>query len=57
MQDAGSSRYTSPLEFSCPGPSGYRKRSASLVRGSGAKRGRCGRGVSPSPNSARSFRK
>ena len=52
-----SQRYSSPLEFSCPGSSGYRKRSASPARGSFSKRGRGGRGVSPSSNSRRGFRK
>ena len=42
-QGAGSSRYTSPLEVSRPGPSGYGRRSASPACGGGAKRGRVGR--------------
>ena len=54
-QGAGSSRYSSPLEFSRPGPSGYGKRSASPAHGNGAKRGRGGRGVSPSPNACEGF--
>ena len=57
---AGSSsgaRYTSPLEQSHPGPSGYRKRSASPASGSFAKCGRRGRGMSPSPNRGKGFQK
>ena len=54
-QGAGSFRYSSPLEFSRPGPLGYGKRSASPACGSGAKRGRGGRGVSPSPNARKGF--
>ena len=50
-------RYSSPLEQSCPGPSGYRKRSASPTRGSFAKRGCRGRGMSPSSNRGKGFRK
>ena len=49
-------RYTSPLEQSRPGPSGYRKRSASPARGSFAKRGHRGRGMSPS-NKGKGFQK
>ena len=50
-------RYSSLLEQSCPGPSGYRKRSASPARGSFAKRSRRGRGMSPSSNRGKGFRK
>ena len=45
---SGSDRYSSPLDFLCAGPSGYRKRSASPAHGSSAKRGRWGRGMTPS---------
>ena len=41
---SGSDCYSSPLDFSRSGSSGYRKRSASLARGSFAKRGRRGKG-------------
>ena len=51
-----SQRYSSPLEFLLPGTSGYRKQPASPALGSFSKRGRGGRGVSPS-NSCRGFRK
>ena len=37
---SGSDRYSSPLDFSRAGPSGYHKRSASPACGSFAKRGR-----------------
>ena len=50
-------RYSSPLEQPCPGPSGYRKRSASPARGSFAKRGRRGRGMAPSSNRGKGFQK
>ena len=46
-QGAGSSRYSSPLDYSRPGPSGYGKRSASPARGSSSKQSRGGRDVSP----------
>ena len=49
-------RYSSPLEQSHPGPSGYRKRSAPPARGSFAKHGHRGRGMSPS-NRGKGFRK
>ena len=54
---SGSSRYSSPLDFSCPGPSGYRKRSASPSRGSANKRGRRGRGMIPSSGRGKGFRR
>ena len=41
---SGSDRYSPPLDFSRPGPSGYCKRSTSPARGSYSKRGRRGRG-------------
>ena len=44
---ASNQQYSSPLEYSRPGSSGYRKRSASPARGFASKRGRGGRGVSP----------
>ena len=55
-QSAGQ-HYSSPLECVWPGSFGFRKRSASPARGSYSKRGRGGRGVSPSANSRRGFRK
>ena len=51
-----SQRYSSPLDFSRPGPSGYGKRSASPTRGNSSKRGHGGRGMSPS-KSCKGFRK
>ena len=51
---SGSGWYSSPLDDSRPGPSGYRKRFASPARGSN-KRGRRGRGMTPSSNRARVF--
>ena len=53
---ASNMRYSS-LEFSYPGSSGYRKRSASPACGNASKRGRSSRGVSPSVNSLRGFHK
>ena len=53
---SGSGRYSSPLDDSRPGPSGYRKRFASPARGSN-KRGRRGRGMTPSSNRGKSFRR
>ena len=53
---SGSSRYSSPLEFSRPGPSGYRKRSASSC-GSANKRGCRGRGMTPSSGRGKGFRR
>ena len=52
-----SQRYSSPLEFSRPGSSGYRKRLASLARGNASKRGCGGRGRSLSAKSRQGFRK
>ena len=54
---SGSDRYSSPLDFSRPGPSGYRKRSASPARWSSAKRGRRGRGMTPSSGRGKGFQK
>ena len=54
---SASYRYSSPLEYSQPGPFGYRKRAASPARSSSAKRACGGRGRSPSANSQRGFRK
>ena len=48
-------RYSSSLEQSRPGPSGYHKRSASPACGSFAKHGRRGRGMSPSSNRGKGF--
>ena len=53
---SGSSKYASPLDFSKPSTSGYRKRSASPARGSN-KRARRGRGMTPSSNRGRGFRR
>ena len=50
-----SDRYSSPLDFSRAGPSGYRKRSASPARGSSAKRR--GRGMTPSSGKGKGFQK
>ena len=46
----------SPLDFTCPGTSGYRKQSASPPR-CGTKRGRGGRGVTPSSSKGKGFRR
>ena len=54
---SGSDRYSSPLDFSRAGPSGYRKRSASPARGSFAKRGHRGRGMTPSSGKGKGFQK
>ena len=54
---SGSERYSSPLDHSRPGFSGYRKRSASPVRGLNAKRGRWGRGMTPSSGRGKGFRR
>ena len=56
-RSASSDRYASPLEHSRPGPSGYRKRSASPPRGFHSKRGRGGRGMAPSSGRGRGFRR
>ena len=53
---SGSGRYSSPLDFSRPSTSGYRKRSASPARGSN-KRARKGRGMTPSSNQGKGFRR
>ena len=53
---SGSGRYSSPLDFSRPGTSGYRKRSASPPCGS-YKRARRGRGRTPSFNRGMGFRR
>ena len=52
----GTSRYTSPLDALCAGSSGFRKRSASPSR-RGAKRGRGGRGGTPSSAKGKGFRR
>ena len=49
---SGSGKYASPLDFSRPSTSGYRKRSASPARGSNR-----GRGMTPSSNRGRGFRR
>ena len=54
---SGSDRYSSPLDFSRVGPSGYRKRSASPARGASAKRGHRGRGMIPSSGKGKGFQK
>ena len=53
---SGSGGYASPLDFSRPSTSGYRKRSASPARGS-SKRARRGRGRTPSSNRGKGFRR
>ena len=53
---SGSERYSSPLDFSRPGTSGYHKRSASPARGSN-KRGHKGKGMTPSSNRGKGFRR
>ena len=50
-------RYSSPLDFSHAGPSGYHKLSASPARGSSAKRGHLGRGMTPSSGKGKGFQK
>ena len=52
---SGSDRYSSPLDHPCAGSSGFRKRSASPVRGSFAKCGRQGRGMTPSSGKGKGF--
>ena len=66
---SGSGRSSSSLGFSRPGPSGYRKRSASparlatakyhvvVIHGSSNKRGRKGRGMTPSSSRGKGFRR
>ena len=54
---SGSDRYSSPLDFLRAGPSGYCKRSASPACGSFAKRGRRGRGMTPSSDKGKGFQK
>ena len=54
---SGSNRYSSPLDHLHPGTSGFRKRSASPVRGLFAKCGRRGRGMTPSSGRGKDFRK
>ena len=53
---SGSRGYSSPLDFSRPSTSGYRKRSASPARGSN-KRTRRGRDRTPSSNRSKDFRR
>ena len=52
-----SDRYVSPLEQSRPGTFSYRKRSAPPARGSFAKRGRQGRGMTPPSGKGKGFQK
>ena len=54
---SGLDQYTSPLDQPRPGASGFRKRSASPVRGFIAKRGRWGRGMTHSSGRRKGFRK
>ena len=54
---SGADRYTSPLDHPHAGSSGYRKRSASPVRGFPSKSGRRGRGMTPSSGRSKSFRR
>ena len=56
-RSSSSERYSSLLEHSRPGSSGYRKRSASPPRGFRSKRGRGGRGMAPSSGRGRGFRR
>ena len=52
---SGSDCYTSPLDQQRAGTSGFRKRSASPVRGLFAKRGRRGRGMTPPSGRGKGF--
>ena len=54
---AGSSGYSSPLDYPRSGSTSSGKRAASPSRGGGGKQSRDGRGVSPSPKSKRGFQK
>ena len=54
---SGSGGSSSPLDFSSPSTSGYRKRSASPRRGDNNIRTRRGRGRTPSSNRSRGFRR
>ena len=54
---SGPDRYSSPLDFSRPGPSGYCKRSVSPARGSYSKCGCRGRGMIPSSGRGKGFQK
>ena len=56
-RSSGSERYSSPLDQPRSSTSGFRKRSASPVRGSFAKRGRGVRGITPSSSRGKGFRK
>ena len=53
----GSDRYSSTLDHSRAGCLGFRKRSVSPVRGSFVKRGRRGRGMTPSSGKGKGFQK
>ena len=54
---SGSDRYSLPLDFPRAGSSGFRKQSASPARGSYAKLGRRGRGMTPSSGKGKGFQK
>ena len=54
---SGGDRYVSSLDQSRPGPSSYRKRAASPARGSFAKCGRRGRGMTPPSGKGKGFQK
>ena len=54
-RSSGSDRYSSPLDQPRSNSSGFRKRLASPVRSSSAKRGRGGRGVTPSSSRGKGF--
>ena len=54
---SGADHYSSPLDFSRPGPSGYCKRSASPARGSFSKRGCRGIGMTPSSGRGKGFQR
>ena len=56
-RSSSAERYSSPLEHSRPGSSGYRKRSASPNLGFRAKRGHWGRGMTPSSGRGKGFRR
>ena len=56
-RSSGFDRYSSPLDHPRAGSSGFRKRSASLVRGLFARRGHRGRGMTPSSGKGKGFRK
>ena len=56
-RSSGSDWYSSPLDFPRAGSSGFCKRSTSPARGLYAKRGRRGRGMTPSSGKGKGFQK